>query len=292
MQRRPLFKYPQGTRLSHRSRRPVGCLTLAAALLLCLQPGMATEPNPGAPSRDEQRVLASDAFLNSHPDLEYRLAGWTAYQAGDFDAAAAHFKHAARYADKLSQAMLAEMYWNGQGVPVDRPLAYAWADLAAERGYVQFLAVRERYWQALGADERAEAITRGQALLHEYGDAAAKPRMTSALYDARRDMAGGMIRRNSMIKLPGPDGGWISVSGGDFYASRFWQPKLYQQWHDRRYEARREKLWTTPPTGTVIVRPLEKVTEDGSPAPVEGSPESAPRKPAPTHRRNLPEPPG
>ncbi len=62
------------------------------------------------------------------------------------------FLRAARYADKPSQAMIAQMLWNGDGVPVDRVMAYVWADLAAERGYPAFIATREKFWSELNAD--------------------------------------------------------------------------------------------------------------------------------------------
>src|SRR3546814_6828921 len=80
------------------------------------------------------------------------------------------FLRAARYADKPSQAMVAEMHWRGLGVPQDRELGYAWMDLAAERMYPNFVIKRERYWQLLDADQRSNAIERGQQLLAEYGD--------------------------------------------------------------------------------------------------------------------------
>lgn len=235
-------------------------LSLLVATLLLSSCATTEKRDNGQISRDEQLVLSSDGFLDAHPDLQQRLDGWIAYDEGRFEEAVGYFKQAALYADKLSQAMLAEMYWNGQGVPVDRPLAYAWADLAAERGYVQFLAVRERYWQALDAGERAEAIKRGQALLHEYGDAVARPRMAealiNALWDVRRTMPGLMIRRSGKITLPGPKGP-VRVNASAYYAAKFWRPKRYQAWQD--------EVWSNPlPSGTVTVQPLETVKEEAS----------------------------
>src|SRR3546814_20275176 len=87
-----------------------------------------------------------------------------------------HFLRAARYADKPSQAMIAEMHWRGLGVPQDRELGYAWMDLAADRMYPTFVIKRERYWQLLDADQRRNAIDRGHQLPPEYADDAPKPR--------------------------------------------------------------------------------------------------------------------
>src|SRR5690606_22702533 len=116
----------------------------------------------------DQKTMSSRAFLDAHPDMKYRTEGWFAYEEGRFEDALAHFELAASYGDKLSQAMLAEMYWNGQGTAADRARGYAWADLAAERGYVQFLPLRERYWQELVGQERERAIEQGRAMLAEY----------------------------------------------------------------------------------------------------------------------------
>ncbi len=122
--------------------------------------------------------LASSAdFLAYHPDLDNRRMGMDAYKRASFDYALRYFHWAARYADKPSEAMLASMYWDGTGVTQNRPLAYAWMDLAAERGYPGLLAFRERYWQELSDDERKRAIDLGQPLYSEYGDAVAKPRL-------------------------------------------------------------------------------------------------------------------
>src|SRR3546814_9279963 len=70
--------------------------------------------------------------------------------------------------------MVAEMLWNGDGVERDRALAYAWMDLAAERGYAGFLGLRERYWSALDEAGRARALEAGQEVYAHYGDAAAR----------------------------------------------------------------------------------------------------------------------
>src|SRR5690606_37219363 len=96
-------------------------------------------------------VMITAGFLKAHPDLRYRLHGLEKYKERDFDDALKFFRRAAFYADKPSQGMVAEMYWRGEGVEQDRALAYAWMDLAAERGYRGFLGLRERYWNALGA---------------------------------------------------------------------------------------------------------------------------------------------
>src|SRR3546814_2441093 len=90
--------------------------------------------------------MVTSGFLNSHPDLRYRLLGMEAMREDRHGDAFKFFRRAAHFADKPSQGMVAEMLWNGDGVERDRALAYAWMDLAAERGYAGFLGLRERYW--------------------------------------------------------------------------------------------------------------------------------------------------
>src|SRR5688500_17327614 len=88
----------------------------------------------------------ADEYDRYHPDQWMRRLAWTEYEAGKPEAAIPLFKKAARYADKPSQLALAMMYWNGDGVAADRVMGYVWADVASERGYPDFVAVRERYW--------------------------------------------------------------------------------------------------------------------------------------------------
>lgn len=208
------------------------------ALLLCGLPVLGLAQDDPRPDRDDQQVMATDAFLDAHPDMKHRRLGAIAVDEGRQEDARAEFLEAARYGDKLSQAMLAEMAWKGQGQPQDRLLAYAWADLAAERGYPQFVALREAYWEALAPADRARAIEVGQPLLAEYADAVARPRLARELRKARRYMAGGRVNKNADLFVVGPGRQWIQIRGGDFYATKFWEPEAYEAWTDA--------LWKTP----------------------------------------------
>jgi TPR repeat protein len=116
-----------------------------------------------------------------HPDTHYRRLGFTSYSSGNHYEAVSYLTRAARYADKPSQLALALMYWEGDGVDRDRARAYAWADVAAERGYPDFLAVRERYWSEMTPEEQAEARRIGAEIAAEYGDAVAQKRLNGLL---------------------------------------------------------------------------------------------------------------
>ena len=110
----------------------------------------------------EDLVISSESFLAAHPDLNNRHRGMQAYEAGRYPEAMSYFRRGARYADKASQAMVAEMLWKGEGGPRDPALAYAWMDLAAERGYPGFTVMRERYWAQLDAAPPPEKQARGR----------------------------------------------------------------------------------------------------------------------------------
>jgi hypothetical protein len=199
-------------------------------------------------------VVRSQGFLSAHPDLYHRMLGLKAYDAGEHDKALMHFRKAARYADKPAQGMVAEMTWKGEGTARDPALAYAWMDLAAERGYPTMLVNREKYWKALDEAQRADAIARGAAVFAEYGDAAAKPRLESMLRRGLMQSTGsrlGPVGRSLSITLAGP-GGETTIDGSQYYADKFWQPEQYWTWADTE--------WKQLPRGRVDIGPLETET--------------------------------
>src|SRR5690606_26121540 len=142
-------------RRMHRFRPIALALLLAIAAPVPLQ--AAEETSPSA------EVLTS-GFLYAHPDLKHRLEGMQRFEQGKFAEALEQFTLAAHWADKFAQAMVAEMHWTGSAPDGDRAAAYAWMDLAAERGYPSLVAKRERYWSDLDATERRRAIAIGEGL--------------------------------------------------------------------------------------------------------------------------------
>lgn len=231
-------------------------LKLLAVALLAVLPhaGWAQQGVvPPDPTNDPAMIAAG--FLTHHPDMKYRLLGMQAYERGDFEDAFRYFRRAAFHADKPSQGMVAEMYWNGEGTPQDRALAYAWMDLAAERGYAGFLGLRERYWAALSAAERQRAILEGQEIYARFGDAAAKPRYEAILRVGRKQMTGSRtgFTGNLRIVVPGP-GGEQTIQGSRFYDDRYWDATKYWAWTDR--------IWAKPRIGRVDVGEVEAVREE------------------------------
>lgn len=199
-------------------------------------------------------IMTSESFINAHPDIMHRTRGLKAYNEARYPEAFAHFRRGARYADKPSQGMVAEMLWQGEGVAIDKPLAYAWMDMAAERLYPTMLARREKYWQALTEQERAKAIELGQALYAEYGDEVAKKRLAIALRRGKNGMTGsrtGMVG-NLQVTIFTPTGEQ-TIDGSQYYQDKFWKPEQYFKWQD--------ETWKKPASGKVDIGPLQIVPE-------------------------------
>lgn len=232
-------------------------LRILVAAVLCLGSITAVAATPNRETSPKAEVLTA-GFLSYHPDLKYRIRGMMALNRGAKAEALAEFQHAARFADKASQAMVAELLWSGDGVPIDRALAYAWMDLAAERGFKSFSARREIYWNALTEAEREAAIAAGKSLYTEYGDEKARPRLERKLNMGRRGVTGSRVGSVGalVIRIPGP-GGFTTIDGSTYYASHYWKPDEYFAWQD--------EVWNVLPRGTVEIGPIS------SEAPVEGN---------------------
>lgn len=221
-------------------------LCFSIALLALVSVTLAATPNRETSPKTE--VLTA-GFLDFHPDLKYRIKGITAYQKGEMAAALDAFQKSARYADKASQAMVAEMLWKGEGTPADLVLAYVWMDLAAERGFRSFSARREIYWQALDAEQRDAALAAGPGVFAKYGDDVAQPRLERKLNAGRRSATGSRVGSigGLQIRIPGP-GGYTTIDGSTYYASHYWRPDEYFEWQN--------DVWNVLPQTHVDVGPI------------------------------------
>ena len=231
---------------------------IVTALLLALACAPLAAQDSTDPTRRPQEgvVLTSEAFLGAHPDLKYRLMGLDWHGQQNWERALEDFRHAARFGDKPAQGMLGEMYWNGQGVAADRAVAYAWMDLAAERGYPVLLARRELYWNAMDEGERARALVVGLPMYDEFGDDVAKPRLERRLQQARRSVTGSRLGTVGALKIiiPTVDGN-VTVDGTAFWDEKYWEPEKYWHWQDHH--------WKKPPRGHVSVAPRPSATTTG-----------------------------
>lgn len=207
------------------------------------------------PSATIDPIMMTSAFLSGHPDLRFRLLALQKRKEGKLPQAFDFFQRAAYYGDKPSAGMIAEMLWDGTGTAQDRAAAYAWMDLAAERGYEGFLDLRERYWAGLSDVDRQRAVVVGQDIYARYRDAVALPRIARALRFERRKMTGSRTgaSANLRILVPSPDGGTEEIEGSRFYDERYWDPTQYQQWHD--------SIWRTPRVARVDIGSLTQLPQ-------------------------------
>ena len=222
-------------------KTPAPAKAAFAALLLATFSGFACAQH--------EDVTQNSGFIQLHPDMYWHALGQRALKRNRLGEAFSDFRRSARYADKASQAVVAAMLWNGWGVAKDRPLAYAWSDLAAERGYTDLLAQREKYWSELSPGEQAQAIEVGKKVYAEFGDDVAKPRMNVELQRVTDDITGSHLGHVGTLSASksfdefkndvnhhtqGYQGS--ATDGSIFFADRYWKPALYWKWRDEQWK--------------------------------------------------------
>ena len=226
--------------------------SLACLLFAGLQTSAFAEQQKPMLSTQDILIVQSSVFAQAHPDLRFRLSAINNLEEGRQTEAWSDLKHAARFGDKASQAMIAEALWLGSlGQGKDRELAYAWMDLAAERGYPMLVAKRELYWRALSSAEQTQALQRGEKVYAEFGDAVALPRLAQRLDNGRRQQTGSRLgakvgtnvyladgskmeldilhRFNNLRSRPLPMNGGRKV---DLWNDKFWKLDDYMSWKE------------------------------------------------------------
>lgn len=214
-------------------------LALVLAATFSMPGGDALAAGKAERKEKDPRSLEFELAMRGHPDLQFRQYGVEAYRKGQYDNAMTLFKRAAHWGDKPSQAMIAELYRYGRGVPVDMALAYAWMDLAAERGYRDFVLHRERYWAAMDAAARERAVREGAAIYAKFGDDVAKPRFAAQLKRASKQGVGSRtgFGTNAKVVLPSAYGDQV-IDGSTLRSLSYWDPEAYWKLQDR--------LWKNP----------------------------------------------
>jgi len=238
---------------------------------ILLTTALAAGPTLPSPEAEAAVVASTDAMSASDfdertrlsanfPNERHRLYASESAAQGRWGDALRQFTLAARYADKYSQHRISLMYWHGVGVERDPALAYAWADLAAERMYPGFIVLREKMWLELDEAQRARALREGAALYDQYGDAVAKPRLAAAILRQNTHITGsrvGYYDQRLYVQAPGPGAQVIFDPMGaiDLRA-------MYAQWRlsPERYWAVEDAIWKE---GAVEVGPARKTHPRG-----------------------------
>jgi uncharacterized protein len=227
---------------------------------------MASYAGPVRTLGDESAVVAeSDAFAlkdwstmvlktAGHPNEYHRLQAAKFAAAGDWNDARKAFLLSARYAYKYSQHRLSLLYWYGVGTPQDRVEAYVWADLAAERGYQHFLAIREKMWRELRPEEQAAVAARGRARYAEYGDPAAKRRFELAMGWHRRSITGSRTGHVGTLGVLAPK--QAGTKGSLFDNRQFIGIFSAERTDPKKYWALEDRAWKN---GMVSVGEIEPV---------------------------------
>lgn len=149
----------------------VGGLVAAGAL----QAGPLPAPAAGNAPK-EAPIQCNDALYRFLPgEVNFCLAA-RQRQRNDAIGTLELLKLAAGWGSKKAQYALGLMYFNGELVPVNRPLGLAWLGLAAERGDRVYSAVFASAYGKATAIERQQAQARYAALLPVYADAVAARR--------------------------------------------------------------------------------------------------------------------
>lgn len=258
---------------------PLAALAASLALSLAAQ---AAQPVAAPVKPFEQELLDTEGVQAAHPGYRWRREALLAIERGTPEPVQEWLQRAARYADKPAQALIAERYWKGEGVEQDRPLAYAWMDLAAERGYTVFVAHRERYWAALDAAERRRALEVGEGVYAEFGDAVAQPRLARHLAHKRRMQTGTNGRSGSMVEVylaPGRNpSGESGIGKGrtqqfylgkrlpNYYQAKVWDADAWFAWQDAQY--------TGLPEGVVTVGAVQSESAQEQPPGASSDPDS------------------
>ncbi len=180
-------------------------LAAALAALLIPQTAAALDDAPNYNSASTTEKPAQWGF--GTPEEDARPGQYYFYRAVDavkrkqYRFAVDMYRASASWAYKAAQYNLAVMYANGEGVPADRPLAMAWAALAAERNDTDYVRARELIYAQLSADEFTKANEIWRDLKKTYGDAVALERAKMRWAQVKANMTGSRVGAIGNLKV-------------------------------------------------------------------------------------------
>jgi hypothetical protein len=256
-------------------RNPTRCVLFLATCLFFVSGLANAAKNDPLNDPDVQKTLRAmkDADTWYHPDLFGEFAGMRRYAHHDYAGALKYFKIGAYYSDKLSALSVGLMYLNGEGVRKDPLTAYAWLVVAAERGYPEFVATRDRVKATLSPAQLQQAAPILAAVQAKYGDQVAKNRLVVQMRQGQMQITGshtGFDFGISQLNTGNCAGPAVEVGGealakagcGDrsIFAKWRWDPKTYFAVRDSRWKA-------TVRVGAIKEPGAEEATDKAKPAP-------------------------
>ncbi|HVT33894.1 MAG TPA: sel1 repeat family protein [Rhodanobacteraceae bacterium] len=199
-------------------RRLLESLLSAACIALLAGPGAArAQDAPDYSSADTAEKPAQWTFAtpeqDGRPGLYYFYRGVEAVDRNQYAFAVDMYRISASWAYKPAEYNLAVMYAKGEGVPVDKPLAMAWAALAAERGDPGYIEAREAIYAELTPQEFRKANEIWRDLKKTYGDETALRRAKARWAMVKASITGSHVGSVGNLRIGGVGsmlpGGWM-----------------------------------------------------------------------------------
>jgi hypothetical protein len=189
--------------------RKVLAAALAAAFVALLAPQSATAGDAPDYSSDAMSNLPSQWGFGTpeedgRPGQYYFIKAVDAAKHRDYRFAIDMYRAAASWAYKPAQYNLAIIYLRGDGVPVDKPRAMAWAALAAERNDADYVEARELIYADLTKDEFAKANEIWRELKPTYGDAVALERAKTRWAQVKAGITGSRVGGIGALRVGTP----------------------------------------------------------------------------------------
>lgn len=193
-------------------------------------------------------------FAEHTPGYDLFADGKRAYEAGFHFSAYQKFRRAAYWADKMAQHNLGVMTYRGEGVDRDPARAWAWFELAAERGYPEFVGIANAVWDELAPVQRRKAQrVLDDELAPRYGDEVAIPRTTQRMESERRRIVG--TRTGMVGNVTVYDRRTVGARTGEEYFAA-------ERWDFRRVVEREKQVFEALARGNVTIGELEFVEDE------------------------------
>lgn len=174
----------------------------SASRTTSLPPAYDTPDQPGPPTGNYNTPEA-----DGRPGEYYFQLGVNAFYSKDYAHAIEMYKVAASWAYKPAEFNLGLIYFQGLGVPADRPRGAAWMSLAAERGDSRKTGqARDLMLGRLSKAEAAQAVAIWQQLKPTYGDEVALNRAKTRWAQVKSSMTGSRVGDGAVHLLVGGNG--------------------------------------------------------------------------------------